>query len=130
MTKKQVWQYKCEFCGKRGYSAGHMRRHEAGCTANPERACRMHAYFETPQIPVADLRKALDTRLPDCGMAELRRISGGCPMCMLAAIRQSEIQTWDGDAEHPPRDLGFDFKAELKAAWAGINERGIDYGVY
>lgn len=98
-----------------------MKSHEKHCTANPERICRMHVNFDEPQRSMAELRGALNTTLPDCGMAELRRLSGNCPMCILATIRQSGICKFEGP-ENPPPDLSFDFKAELASAWAIIND--------
>jgi hypothetical protein len=128
VTKKQVWQYRCEFCGKRGYSAGHMTAHEKRCTANPNRICRMHVYYEKPQVvPVSELVTALRSRAPDRGMAKLRELADNCPMCILAAVRQSGICKWDGDPENPPIDLGFNFKEELSSAWQAINDAKSDH---
>lgn len=121
MIKKQVWQYRCEFCGKRGLSSGHMRRHETGCTLNPARVCKFHANFDEPQRPILELRAALDIKLPDAGLATLRTLAENCPMCILSAIRQSQLFKWDGDPENPAPSIDFDFKAELKSAWDTIN---------
>jgi hypothetical protein len=41
MIRKAVWQYQCEYCGKKKYSAGHMAKHEKHCTMNPNRKCGM-----------------------------------------------------------------------------------------
>jgi hypothetical protein len=41
MIRKSVWQYCCEYCGKKKYSAGHMAHHEKHCTMNPNRKCGM-----------------------------------------------------------------------------------------
>jgi hypothetical protein len=136
VTKRKVWRYWCDHCKKGGLHGGHMANHEKGCTANPNRICRMHAHFpDTPQRPVAELRAAFNMRLPDFGMGTLRELAGDCPMCILAAIRQSGISKWDGDPESgPPSDLKFDFKKELAEAWGIINDakkednRSYDYG--
>lgn len=122
MTKKQVWRYECEFCGKKGLSAGHMKAHEASCTANPARVCRMHVNYALPQKPMPELRAALNTNLPDCGLKALRELTDNCPMCILATIRQSGAFKWDGDPESPPPTIDFDFKAEVKSAWDTIND--------
>ncbi len=123
MTKKQVWRYFCEFCGKGSLSGGHMGRHEKHCTANPSRICRFHALMgEGVQASMKELLAAVDTKLPDCGIGQVRELAAHCPMCILATIRQSGIAKWDGDPESQPRELGFDFKAEVKAAWDTINE--------
>jgi hypothetical protein len=41
MKIKRVNQYQCEYCGKKNYSAGHMKSHELHCTLNPNRKCKM-----------------------------------------------------------------------------------------
>lgn len=38
-VKKNV--YYCDFCKKKGLSAGHIATHEKHCTGNPERECRL-----------------------------------------------------------------------------------------
>ncbi len=123
MKQKKVWRYYCDFCGKGGLVKHWMAKHEVSCTANPERLCRLHGHA-TPgnkQPAVKDLIAQFDSRKPDCGMKELREMAGNCPACILAAIRQSKIQKWDGDPESPPPDLGFDFKKELASMWAEAN---------
>lgn len=121
MTKRPRWQYKCDFCGKTGLSGRHMNAHEKHCTANPHRECRMHKYFAAPYVPVADLMRLLVPTAPNHGIDALREAAGGCPMCMLAAVRQSRICEWDGDPESLPSDVDWRFKDELKAAWLKIN---------
>lgn len=134
MTRIRVWRYICDYCGKRSLSGGHMSCHEKYCTANPNRICRMHAHFDEPQRSIIDLMMALNSQAEDHGMTELRKRATNCPMCILAAIRQSGIQKWDGDIESPPLNLGFDFKVELKSAWQTINEAKAqndpDYSCY
>jgi len=124
MTRKQVWQYRCDFCGKRGYSSGHMKSHEKSCTANPDRECRMHLKLmgAKQDRTARELSGLLAMGKPMYGMSELREASDNCPVCILAAIRQSNIQKWDGDPESPGIDLKFDFKAEMKEAWSCINQ--------
>lgn len=128
MTKKQVWRYFCDHCKKGGLSAGHMKNHEKHCTANPERICRMHKYFEEPQVPMSDMLTALRVRPIEMAMNRLRHITNDCPMCILSAIRQSGIGKWDGDPESQSPDTGFDFKKELTAHWETINELADDHG--
>lgn len=44
-------------------------------------------------------------------------------MCMLAAIRASGIEKWDGDPESAPAiNLNFNFKKELESFWNTIND--------
>jgi hypothetical protein len=132
MKRFQVWRYECDYCGKRSLSGGHMKAHEKGCTANPERVCRFHLRLcDEPQKPISELRAVLHGS-GDFGMPELRSLANNCPICMLAAIRQSGICKWNGDPESAPLDVGFDFKRELEAAWKTINEaeHQSDYQYY
>jgi hypothetical protein len=72
MNRKQVWQYQCDFCGKRNLSGGHMKAHEKHCTANPDRICRFHAHCDDPiQPPMAELMTVLRLR----GLDALKNVS-------------------------------------------------------
>jgi hypothetical protein len=154
MTKKQVWLYTCDHCGKYGRSGGHMARHEKSCTANPARICRMCAAMGLGKSTVAELRALLpahdktlskwrpavsgDTEAPfdknvdvqdyrDAITAEvvkalpaLTEAAGGCPACMLAALRQHGLG-W------LPR-TAWNFKAALAEAWANSNDAAATRG--
>ena len=124
MTKRQTWQYRCDFCGKRGLSASHMTVHERHCTANPNRICRFHLRFAGghPEKSAGEMASLFSSLKPNYGMSDVRAAAEECPVCILAAIRQSGIQKWDGDPESPDVDLKFDFKAEMKTAWDAIND--------
>lgn len=41
MRAVKRWRYYCDFCKKAGQSGFHMKNHEAACTLNPARVCRM-----------------------------------------------------------------------------------------
>ena len=112
MRRWRTWRYGCDYCRKTGCSASHMARHERRCTNNPNRECGMCRYFGIPEHSVAALVAVL--RLD--GLDALRSVAEGCPMCILAAIRQSGLSTED------QWDLGFDFKKERDAFWR--DERG------
>ncbi len=112
MKLKTVTRYSCDFCDKRGYSAGHMKRHELHCTKNPDRSCRVCTIM-LGQRP-ADL-KELIAILPDPSpyyreaptehgywdstlTAEVNAVwkvfkseANDCPACMMAALRQRGI---------------------------------------
>lgn len=120
MTKKKVWQYKCDFCNKKGYSSGHMNSHEKICTANPDRVCRFHKYCEdVTQPPLQDIVAALRAR----GLEGAKEASSDCPMCILAAIRYSGLgngyQDEDGYVEPV---IKYDFKDELASKWKDIRD--------
>lgn len=137
-TKKQVWQYKCDFCGKKNYSASHMKRHEEHCTKNINRKCRMCEMAGT-ENNLTNLMNILSD--PQYGKVEtywnsgvfeespfalensetikreieiLKIAADGCPACVLAAIRLKNINV---------RATNFDFKSECKVFWGGVNDR-------
>lgn len=134
-SKRQVWQYRCDFCAKRNLSAGAIAKHEKHCTANPNRICRMCAAIKKEQKALDALIACLSLAKPDYGIAELRELAEECPACILAAIRQSKIretykaasaneQEWS--EEGGPLDLKWDFKEALKDFWARINEAAYE----
>jgi len=124
MRSKKRWRHYCDYCKKSGAQGPTMERHEAHCTLNPQRGCRMCEAAGLEQQPMEDLIEALDNgrALGDCdaeGMKELRKLAQGCPACMLAAIRIRHAggpgaqETWD-----------FDFRQEANRFWARLNEEG------
>ena len=121
MKKKQVWRYYCDFCKKSGCNGGHMKRHENSCTNNPDRKCKMCDSAGFEQKPIAVLISALGKGDGD-GVKKLRELSEGCPVCMLAAIRQSKLQYYhcdeDGDSGYR---VEFEFKDEKNYFWRTIN---------
>ena len=121
MTKKQVWRYWCDFCKKGSLSGGHMASHEKHCTANPNRICRLCLRTGLTQRPIAELMACLNTKKENGGLADLRELTENCPICILAAIRQSGICKWDGDPENPAYTITFDFKMELASWWSEEN---------
>jgi len=135
MQKFKAWRYKCDFCGKNGRSAGHMRNHESGCTANPERICKIHQYadirLENPgPLPVSELISTLRAHWhdEDHGVGALREAAEDCPCCMLAAIRQSGacrgVIDEEGYADPWIGTALFNFKEELARLWDGVNQKG------
>lgn len=135
MTSKQVTRYQCDFCRKKGYSAGHMAKHERHCTMNPGRDCRVCKMVGAVKRPIGDLVAVLPVHSREYyeglveedgviskGRAEvllalpaLREACSGCPACMLAALRQAHIPLWLVKPE-------FDFTAEMGSLWNEINE--------
>lgn len=129
MRTRKVNRYWCDFCNKGGLSASHMRKHEASCTLNPQRVCRMCAFTETEQRPLPYLidglpliargdlydgegatydRDALQPLLP------LLRSRTDCPVCIMAALRQRGIPVNEID--------GFKFKDECAQIFRDHNE--------
>jgi hypothetical protein len=141
VIKKQVWRYWCDYCGKAGLSGGHMKNHELHCTKNPNRYCRMCHIIEFDAKPLPDLLEIMKPAingwedsewafegktyneekmkeiLADC-MKRLREAADGCPACILAAIRQSNI---------PVPCTDFDFKKECESHWSDHNSAHADH---
>lgn len=141
MKRKQVWRYYCDFCKKANCSSFSISKHERGCTANPDRKCRVcpiiASGYGDDLLPLSlpelismlsevgeDESRAMLDEGNGCGtrawklLARLRNASHGCPACILAAIRQSPASI--------SNYLAFDFKAEMKAFWEEHNNYPSD----
>lgn len=144
MRIKKVNRYYCDFCKKSGGSSGAMKKHEAHCTMNPSRDCRMCKSMDEVQSPIKDLLKILPdpktvvklTEMEGGFVAEdweplkealkvsfprLRKVTGGCPMCILAALRQKEIPGYIGE------ECGFKYKDEIAEIWKELNKEPDEY---
>lgn len=135
MQMKMRPRYYCDHCKKVSGSKSAMATHEAHCTANPNRWCRMCGSGIAPHHFTGILLRPGNT-MEDwkAKMDSLRSAAEGCPCCILAAIRQSGVQKdrCQPDEEGYPDNsamiwreqgaatgdvwLGFDFKSE-KAAY-------------
>lgn len=121
MKSRQVWRHTCDFCKKSLLKRPAMEKHEAHCTANPNRKCRMCALIgEAPVAPAGELAKMLTPRpaflygseleawraivLPQ--FVALRERTNDCPACMLAALRQAGVHS---------NDVEWDFKASAQS---------------
>jgi hypothetical protein len=73
------------------------------------------------QKPIAELISALGIGDAE-GVKKLRELSEGCPVCMLAAIRQSKLQYYHSDeAGDSGYRVEFEFRDEKKLFWRMIN---------
>jgi len=134
MKKKRVWRYYCDFCKKSGCSRGHIADHEKHCTMNPDRECRICKMVDNDQVPMHDLLNLLPdpkdyayetlngfsynvlVKIVDDVLSELREITGNCPACILAALRQKGIPVYIAQ--------NFNFTKECeKKIWDYINGR-------
>lgn len=139
MTKRKAWRYKCDFCKKSGCNSACIKEHEASCTFNPNRVCRLCVRIHDGSDGVH--QRALDDMLAEVGnidsliswdrdpedgyngilgplqakpaLDKVRAAAQGCPACMLTVIKA--ITKNKGWLE------GFDFKAESKAAYRDSN---------
>jgi hypothetical protein len=97
-------RYYCDHCNKGSGSPSAMRRHERGCTANPQRVCGMctkmfDEYGLHPAPQRDDLVQVMDAQ----GFKAMCEAANNCPACILAAVR---TKNFAGDAETPPGVLG------------------------
>jgi len=128
VLKKSV--YYCDFCKKRSLRS--LKTHEAHCTGNPDRTCRLCKNGR-------DYR-ALSARLPftadrECEFGEnisiksedIMDLVDGCPACALTILRLF-MRAKASDVNFFAHT--FDFKKELDAWWDAANEEraGREYG--
>lgn len=137
MRREMKWRYYCEFCKKSGASAYHIAKHERNCTANPNRTCGFCDVIHVEPKPVSELVKALG-RGDEAGMQALRDLTGECPGCMLAALRQGGFTGYNYDCDPEGYGAGpapeplawetFNFRQAKTDFWDGVNtdmnERG------
>lgn len=118
-------RYYCDHCKKGNGSPSAMRKHEAGCTKNPNRVCRMCALSEDaggpPQRPFAELTAILTYQ----GFAAMCDAASYCPACILSVLRPLNFA---GDAESPPGVMGpadgrevWDYKSAKEQWWKELN---------
>ena len=132
MKAKKRWRYYCDYCKKSGGSAHYIKKHEKGCTANPNRIC---GYCETSgnaQVGIKELADVLRAFAELChlnpgddndwspAIDALKEATNNCPACILAAIRQSKLF---GHNESQFQEFHlYDFKKESRAFWSKIND--------
>lgn len=131
MTEKTKTVFYCDFCRKHGLSRRAMEKHELYCTMNPNRRCRwyLNDYYPSARMlsSGSDTTHRMRRGLPrwvrifaladeytppeerEKFMARLREHALGCPACMLAAIRQSGVDTW-----RIRGDGGWDYEREVQ----------------
>lgn len=107
MRQRLVKRYYCEHCSKGGFKEPSMRQHEYGCTRNPDRVCYLceqsHDYKALCAEAVARSSSRDDHEpMPDArtinGVKELSQLSSmvdGCPACLLAVLRQSNVMAFE-----------------------------------
>lgn len=125
MHQRKLTRYFCDHCSKGGFKMAVIQSHEKSCCQNPDRVCAWHGGALRPRVSMEELIEAIEGDHLD----ELRTVAGGCPWCMLAAIKQSpqpdnSSAMEDGYWENP-LGLDFDFKAERERFLAsdGVKSR-------
>jgi len=127
----------CDHCGKKNWSVGHMRKHEAHCTMNPQRSCRMCERIDAEQKTITELVSLLPdvhswkdeyenvvyedgaTELLNAALQPLRDACDNCPACILSAIRQKGI--------HVGIVTDFNYSEEAKSAWSETHNESQQY---
>ena len=119
-------RYYCDHCNKGNGSPSAMRRHERGCTANPQRACGMCSMLAReggpePAPPLPILLDTLDTE----GFKAMCELANDCPACILTAVR---VRNLPADADGPGRVAGpedgrneWSYTQAKQAWWASWN---------
>ena len=133
MKAKKRWRYYCDYCKKAGGSAHYIKKHERGCTANPNRICGYCEVSGDEQVDINDLTEVLirfaETLDPkndndwSLAIAKLEEMTGNCPACVLAAIRQSKLFGHD-EGQFQEFHL-YDFKEESRKFWIEINNHNL-----
>lgn len=120
MRRKQVWRYYCDFCKKSGCSAGHIKRHERGCTNNPNRTC---SYCRAAGLEQKTMSELIEVLGDGTDLTAIRDLSENCPACILAAIRQAKLQSFDTDENgaFTGFSVDFDFNKEKEEFWSDVN---------
>lgn len=139
MKTFKAWRFKCDFCGKNMRQRNAMAKHEAGCTLNPQRICRLHEYATGSPLLVSAQYLAdvlfSHQRDIDHGLQALRDHCDNCPACILAAIRlagfcsgtgkEGHIENGEYVSDYVEPLIGkkqFDFKKELEQVWIMVND--------
>jgi hypothetical protein len=98
MRVRTVKRYHCDHCKKATLQCPAMERHEAHCTANPNRVCKMcrmdpEAKHRKPSEIAALIDSFGIICLSECPTdveMEIRDFVDNCPACLLAGSRQSQ----------------------------------------
>ena len=129
MRREKKWVYYCDFCKKRSLRS--LKTHEAHCTLNPGRSCRLcknkldypalvdKLPFTTEEAEVGHHCKIKGDDLMD--------LAGDCPTCALTVLRlfmrKRHEDFWNIQSD-------FNYKKELDDWWKDANEsdeRDDDY---
>jgi hypothetical protein len=100
-VKKNI--YYCDFCKKRGLQGWRMKKHERGCTNNPDRVCGVCKASISKDI-IAGFKERFEILIdPDTGkqhvdwkgdkitLAEIKEAIFDCPACVLSVLRQTKL---------------------------------------
>ena len=119
-------RYYCDHCNKGNGSPSAMKRHERGCTLNPQRVCGMCAKLAEdggpePAPPRDELVRLLDAE----GFKAMCAAANDCPACILAALRtKNRMDDETGPYVSGPADGRSEWSyTKAKAEyWSGHND--------
>ena len=127
------WRYFCDHCKTSKGTKSSMELHEAHCTKNPRRSCRMCDYSSAEELikkGVALVKEhATDGHDPegyvwglvldDEHLNALRKLCDYCPACVLSCLRQ-------GNKEGKILSTSFDYKEEAASYLKQKREDAMD----
>ncbi len=122
-------RYYCDHCNKGNGSPSAMRRHERGCTLNPQRVCGM-CKMVADEVEGALSRDELVRVMDEQGFKAMCEAANHCPACILSALRTKNFK---GAAETPPGVLGpedgresWSYKQAKDSWWKDYNSAHAD----
>ena len=130
MRREKRWRYYCDHCKKSGGSSYHMKRHENGCTLNPERTCGLCEQTGQDLHPhVIKFATGLMQDNSSKKIKELRDSIGSCPACILSVLRRSGMYE---EKENPVwiDRKDFDYQKEHNEWWAEENSARLESSGY
>lgn len=122
MRREKKWVYYCDFCKKRSLRS--LKTHEAHCTLNPQRSCRLCGNkFDYPDL-VDKFKYTIEEgdwadRIYNIKTEDLMNAVDDCPNCALTILRLF-MRKKSGEAWGFTTD--FNYKAELGEWWGEHNE--------
>jgi hypothetical protein len=109
MRSKKVWRHYCDYCRRAGFRKPSIEEHEKTCIGNPSRTCDICDLLGNETRPIDAMLKEAEGF---CGVDKLKKIAGGCPVCMMAVIKHYNKATQDPEDRFYFGDV-FDFKAAI-----------------
>ena len=127
MITKMKHVYYCEHCGRHRLTPNSILKHELTCTANPDRVCKVCGLISMANL--LDKYKDCFVIVEDVDvqgyhtetshwkgepltLKDLRDDTEACPICVLAVIRQCNLNRSPGDFNT------FDYKTEHNEYWS------------
>lgn len=125
-------RYYCDHCNKGNGSPSAMRRHERGCTLNPQRVCGMCKMLADEGGPEpAPARDELVRILDADGFKAMCAAANDCPACILSALRTKNVFDDElGPMVSGPDDgrNGWNYKQAKEQWWKEWNSNQVEHG--